>query len=1062
MLNRIIAFSLRNRLFVVVSALLVAGYGTFTAFRMPIDVLPDLNRPTVTVLAEAHDMVPEDIERLVTFPLERMLNGATDVMRVRSASGMGLSMIFVEFDWGTDIYRNRQIVQEKLQLARSRLPPDVEPQMAPISSIMGQIQLIGIQSKTGETHVDEIRTLADYDMKYRLMSIPGVAKVVSAGGAPRQLQVITDVEKLRSFDVTVEEVAETVRRANLNVSGGFLNIGHKAPMITVTGLLTSGDELADAVVRPDPLRPVRIKDVARVEFGPAAIRTGSAGINGADGVIMAVFKQPDTDTVKITNRINEELALLQKGLPEDLVILNDLFQQAEFIHRAVDNVMEAVWLGGLLVICILFLFLKSKRSALVTLTAIPLSVSVSALVFSAFGLSINTMTLGGLAVAIGALVDDAIVDVENVCRRLRENSRCCPGFRPLLVIFRASSEVRRPILIGTFLVMVVYVPLFFLSGLEGRLFTPIGIAYITSIAASLLVSLTLTPVLCYFFFANSRGLMDQKDSWMLEAMKAAVARMIGFSLHRPLMIMGLLSALVVGGGFVLFNQGTQFLPAFNEGVAQINLFLPPETGLDTSSRFGQRLGRALTRIEGVKHVGRRTGRAEGDEHVHGVNFSHTVVNYDPASNRSRQEIISDIRRMLSEEFPGVITEVDQPLAHLLSHMLSGVKAQVAVKIFGPDLDVLRRVAKEVEDAVRPIPGVVDLYTEPQVLIDHIVVEPRREILARYGLDVEDVAEVVELALEGERLSIMQKGQFTFPIIMRLEEKDRANLDSIRNLYLETADGARVRMSAVAEVRLSKTPNNINRENVSRRIAVQHNVDGRSLGEVVADVQEALKPVIGRLSQSPGYSVRIGGQFEAQQEATRMIVIVGILSLVIMFFVLYLHFKSVNLCLQVLASIPMAFIGAVAFITVTNQAVSVATLVGLISLAGIASRNAILLIDHYLHLMRIEKEPFGMAMIIRAGQERMVPVVMTALTSGIALVPLALAADQPGREILYPVATVIIGGLISSTLLDFLVRPALFWSFGAREAERIVDLPMREDQTTRDMEAEYGTSEHDSR
>jgi len=1058
MINRILAFSLKNRLFILVAALLVSGYGAFVAVRMPIDVLPDLNRPTVVVMAEAHAMVPEDVERLVTFPLEQMLNGATDVMRVRSGSGMGLAMLFVEFDWGTDVYRNRQIVQEKLQLARAKLPPGVEPVMAPIASLMGQIQLIGVQSKNGKTDPDELRALADYHIRYRLLSVTGVAKVVAAGGSPRQLQAIVDADKLRAYDVTLEEVADAIQKANVNVSGGFLTLGPKAPVITVKGFVVTRDELSDAVVRPDPVRPVRVRDVARVDFGPAAIRTGEAGINGEPGIILAVSKQLDTDTVDLTNRINQELEAIQAGLPEDIVLIPGLFQQADFIHRAIDNVLAAVRDGSILVVIVLLLFLLNFRTTLITLTAIPLSIAVTALVFAAFGLSINTMTLGGIAVAIGALVDDAIVGVENVYRRLRENAQRSDRRHPLLVIFRASSEVRRPILIGTLLVIVVYLPLFYLSGLEGRLFTPIGVAYITSVLASLLVSLTVTPVLSYFFLTRTPRLEARKDSWLVRHLKRGVSGMIRLSLAHPLWILGLLTSFVVGAIVVLANQGTQFLPPFNEGVAQINLFLPPETGLETSDRFGRRLGKLLTEVEGVRYVGRRTGRAEGDEHVHAVNYSHTVVAFDPSAKKSREEIVDAIRERLAAEFPGVTTEVSQPLAHLLAHLLSGVKAQVAITIFGPDLEVLRGLAAEVEAAVRPIPGVVDLYTEPQVLIDQVAVEPRREALARFGLNVHDVAEVVELALEGEKLSLMQRDQFLFPMVIRLEEKDRRNLDSLRNLVLRTADGRRLRLSDVARVRVVKTPNNINRENVSRRIAVQHNVAGRSLGEVVADIRKVLAPIEAHMAETPGYSVRIGGQYEAQQEATRMIVLFSVLSGLIMFLILYMHFRSINLSLQVLVSVPMAFIGAVAFIAVSGDAVSVASLVGLIALGGIASRNAILLIDHYLHLMREEGEAFGIEMMVRAGKERMVPVLMTALTSGIALVPLAVAADQPGRELLYPVATVIISGLVSSTLLDFLVRPALFWTFGRREAERLTARPAAPDRATQEMEREFEVAE----
>jgi len=1053
MINAIIAFSLRNRLIVLSATLLVAIYGTYTALRMPIDVLPDLNRPTVIVMAESHAMVPEDIERRVTLPLEQVLGGATGVTRVRSGSGMGLAMVYVEFDWGADIYRCRQIVQEKLQLARAKLPPEVEPYLAPISSIMGNIQMIGVQSKSGATHPDEIRVLADYHIKYRLMSIPGVAKVVTAGGAPRQLQAIVDSEKLRAYGVTLEAVAEAIESANLNISGGFLGIGHKAPVITVTGFLETSEELAAAVVKPDPVRPIRLGDVAMVDFGPAAIRTGEAGINGEPGIILAVFKQLDTDTVELTDRINAELRTIQAGLPEDLVILENVFQQAAFIHRAIDNVLGAVRDGSILVVLVLFLFLMKMRTTLITLSAIPISIAITALVFSAFELSINTMTLGGIAVAIGALVDDAIVGVENVFRRLRENATRGKPTGTLLVVFRASSEVRRPILIGTLLVIVVYLPLFYLGGLEGRLFTPVGMAYVTSVLASLFVSLTLTPVLCYLLLGrNART--EQRHTWVIDKLKVFVGRGIRFSLARPRAILGLLASAVIGAVVVLSAQGTQFLPPFNEGTAQINLFLPPETGLETSDAFGRRLGRLLVGIEGVEYVTRRTGRAEGDEHVHGVNFSHTVVAFDEDSELTREEIVDSIRGELAREFPGVTTEVSQPLAHLLAHLLSGVKAEVAIKVFGPDLDVLRSVARRVEEAIQPIPGVVDLYMEPQVLVDQIVVEPRRDALARYGLSVLDVAETVELALEGEKLSELLIGQAIFPVVIRLEEEDRQNLDSIANLALSTPDGRRLRLADVADVKVTKTPNNIDRENVSRRIAVQHNVSGRALGDVVADIDRALEPIRSELEQTPGYSIRIGGQYRAQQEAARLIMIFSGLALVIMFLVLYLHFRSANLSLQVLVSVPMAFIGAVAYLAVSGDAVSVATLVGLIALGGIASRNAILLIDHYLHLMREEGEAFDERMIVRAGQERMVPVLMTALTSGIALVPLALSPDTPGREILYPVATIIISGLISSTLLDFLVRPALFWTFGREAAERALTRPASPDHASQRFIEEF--------
>lgn len=1054
MLNWIISFALKNRALVLTSALLVAGYGIYQALHTPIDVLPDMNRPRVTIMTEAHALVPEDIERLVSRPIEQVMNGATGVTQVRSGSGLGMSVVQIDFEWGTNIYTNRQIVQEKLQLAQAKLPTGVEVQMAPISSIMGQVQLIGIQSKSGNTDATKLRALVDQQVKPRLLSVAGVAQIVSIGGAPRQLQINVDADKLRIFNVTLAEVAEAVKGANANASGGFMNIGAEGPIITYTGRIAAESELAHAVVKPDPVRPVRIEDVAKVEFGPAAIRTGEAGVNAKPGVIMVIFKQPGTDTVELTQRVNKELADLQSTVPTDVIIIDNVFQQSAFITRAVNNVVDAVRDGGILVVIILFIFLLNFRTTLITLTAIPLSIAITAIVFAAFNLSINTMTLGGLAVAIGALVDDAIVDVENVFRRLGQNSKLPHPRHPLWVIFKASSEVRNPILIGTLLVVVVYLPLFFLTGMEGRLFTPIGIAYIVSTLASLVVSLTVTPVLCYYLLGTKKQKGHGADNWMVRQLKRVAGSAIRFSMAYPAQILGTLMAMVIIGMVILFTRGSQFLPSFNEGTAQVNLILPPNTSLDTSDAYGKRMDLLLKDIKGISNFGRRTGRAEGDEHAEGVNATETIVSFDPKSERSREEVVNEIRTKLAEEFPGVASEVEQPLAHMLSHLLSGVNAQVAIKIYGPDLDVLRSTAKEIEAAIKPIPGVKDLFAEQQEMIDQIEIKPKREQLARAGLISKDVGETIELAGGGEALTNVTINQLSYPVIVRLDAKDRQNLDNLRNLYVRAQGGGLILLSDIADVRLAKTPNTINRENVSRRMVVQHNVAGRSLGEVVGDVEKALKPIRERLSAMPGYSVRISGQFEAQAQATRLIGILSIVSLVMMFMILFMHFKSVNLSIQVLMSIPMAFVGAVAYIVISRQTMSVATLVGLISLGGIAARNAILLIDHYLHLLREENEKFTKEMIVRGGQERMVPVLMTALCSGIALVPLALSPDEPGREILYPVATVLIGGLISSTLMNFLVTPGLFWAMGGKEAERLAIEPQHQDKAGKEMAEDF--------
>lgn len=1038
MLNRIIAAALQNRVIVLAAAFIVGGYGLWSASKMPIDVLPDLNRPIVTIMTEAPGMVPEDVELLVTWPIEQVMNGATGVYRVRSVSGTGLSVVYVEFDWGTDIYRDRQIVSEKLQLATPNLPRGVQPFMAPISSIMGQIQLIGFQSQSGETDPTELRRVIDRDIKPRILALSGIAQIVTIGGQPTELQVVVDTDKLRTFDVTLEEVEEAVAKANINVAGGYLNIGAKGPLVTVPGLIDNAEELTKAVVRPDPIRPVRVDDVATVAFGPAAIRTGNAGVNGKPGVIMVISKQPGVDTVDLTDRVNEELKKVQSDLPEDVVIIDNLFQQAAFIHRAIENVFDAVRDGGILVVIILFMFLLNVRTTLITLTAIPLSVACAALVFQAFGLTINTMTLGGLAVAIGTLVDDAIVDVENVFRRLHENSQLEHPKPILWVIFKASSEIRKPVMYGTLLVTVVYLPLFFLSGIEGRLFAPIGLAYIISVFASLGVALTVTPVACYYLLGMQKARQQEYGGWLVRHLKRGVERMIRLSMAYPMHVLGVVLGIAVGCGLLFATRGSAFLPDFNEGSFQVNLVLEPDTSLDTSDAYGRRLEKLLTTIDGIEHVGRRTGRAAGDEHAMPVSVTEAIITVDPDSDRSRDELLKDIRDRLEDEFPGVVHATEQPLKHLMDALLSGVTASVAIKISGENLEVLRETAKEVESAVKLIPGVRDLYVEPQVLIDQVEVKPKREALAVRGLSIADLAETVNLAMGSEEVSRMQVGRISYPIVVRLEEEDRSNLAKLENLYLRKADGELALLSDVADVGVSKTPNNINRENVERRVVVQHNVEGRPLSEVVADLERVLEPIRDKLAELPGsYSVRISGQFEAQEKASRLIMLLTIVSLAGMLLILYMHFRSTTLAILVLASRPIAFIGAVTFVVLSDQVISIATLVGMIALLGVSARNAILLVDHYLHLMKEDRIPFGRDLIIRAGQERMVPILMTALTSGIGLVPLALGPGQPGREILYPVATVIIGGLISSTLLDFLVTPGLFWLFGRKESERLV-------------------------
>jgi len=1032
MIKKIIAFSLNNRQFALIFAAALLIWGAYLAVNMPIDVLPDLNKPTVTIMTEAEAMVPEDVELLITTPLEQVLNGATGVTRVRSQSGLGLSAIKVEFDWNTDIYRNRQIVAEKLALVKSRLPDGVEPQMAPISSIMGQVQLIGLSSKEGKTSVQKLREIAEFQIQYDLMTVPGVSKVIIAGGTQKQLQVIIDPDKLVAYDVTVQDVAQAIEASNMNSSGGFISMGSRAPVVTVTGRLEEYSELEDAVVSIDAARPVRIKDIGEVKFGPSLITIGESGVNGKSGVIMVIMKQPGYDTTKLSENIGHKVESIKASLGEDVEVSPQLFRQADFIERAVNNVIGAVRDGGIMVVLILFVFLMNWRTTVVTLATIPLSLAVIAVIFAAIDMSINTMTLGGLAVAVGALVDDAIVDVENSFRRLRQNSLLpIAERRPIyIVIFEAFSEVIKPIMIGTALVLAGFIPLFFLDGLEGKLFIPIGLTYILGVVCSLLVSMTITPALCYYLL-DPEKIGDVKEPVLVVKLKAWAGQLITFSMDnakKVLISLSVITTLCIG---LLFTSGTQFLPEFNEGVAQINLILPPDTSLEMSDSYGRSLEQMLMKIEGVSYVARRTGRAAGDEHAMGTNTSEAIVNFDPDADLSREEIIGEIRDAIDVRFPGVAYAVDQPLAHMISSMLSGIKAQVAVKIYGPELQELRSIAKEVEKLLKPLPGVKDLMVEQQVLMPNVEIVPNRESLARYGLTVEDVAETIELAMGNEEISRLIKGRYSYPVVMLFSEEGRSNIEKVQNFYLRGNEGELIKLKEVADVRQSLTTSSINHENVSRTIAVQHNVAGLSLGEVVASVQDALAPLKKELSAKGNYYFKIGGQYEAQQSATRRMMIFSILTVVAMVATLYMHFKSFNLAFQVLCSIPAALIGAVLYIKLTGQTVSIATLVGLIALGGIAARNAILLLDHYIDLLKDEGYEFGKEMIVKAGQERMLPVLMTALTSGIGLIPLVLSSGEPGKEILYPIATVIIGGLISSTFLDFVFRPAAFYLFGQK-------------------------------
>lgn len=1058
MLNAIIRFSLRYRLLTIAIASVVLVYGGYVLYHLPIDVFPDLDRPRVTVMTEAPGLAPEDVERFVTRPLETALNGATGVQAVRSSSGIGLSAVQVEFAWGSDIYVDRQIVAEKIALAAEEMH-GFRPQMGPISSIMGQIMIIGMWSDGGKTDPMEVRTLADWVVRQRLLTIPRVAQVITMGGGRKQYQVLVNPNSLRSYGVTLEDVEKAMAESNSDATGGYLNRGAREFLVRSIGRLQSVEDIEHVVVKADSERPVLLEQVARIVEAPQ-VQRGDSALDGSPAVMLTITKQPGADTRLLTEQIAKELEDLKKSLPPDIRLNPQVYQQKAFIELGVTNVIHALRDGSILVVVILFLFLLNFRTTFITLTAIPLSIVVTGLVFMSMGMSINTMTLGGLAVAIGELVDDAIVGVENVFRRLRENRQSADPKHALRVVYDASSEVRNSIVFSTILVVLVFVPLFALGGMEGRLFTPLGIAYIVSILASLLVSLTVTPVLAYWLLPHARVMGHEKDSFVLRGLKWLCGYAIRLSIRRPWPILGGVAAAVVLCVFIVSRLGRDFLPAFNEGTVQVNVVLPPGDSLETSNHIAGMVEDRLKNIRGVVSFGRRTGRAELDEHAEGVNMSEIIVTFDSSLGRSRDEIMADIREELTQ-VPGAVIAAEQPLQHVIAQMLSGVKAQIGIKLYGDSLDVLRAKASEIKETIETVPGVKDLMVEPQIEIPQTRINLDRKALASYGLNAGYVNELVETAMNGRVVSELVLGERKFDLVVRLDDSFRNDPQQLPRMTLQTPRGGEIPLSAVAEVVDSSGPNTINRENVRRRIIVQCNTAGRDLGGVVADIQKRLRPIEDSLHTLPGnYSIQYSGQFESQQSATRTIGILSIVSIVCMLLALYTLFHSFNLSFQVLAALPMAAIGAVAALVITRQSLTVASMVGFISLAGIASRNGILLIAHYLHLVRHEGEHFTPAMIERAGKERLAPMLMTALCAGIALIPLALAAGQPGKEILYPVATVILGGLISSTLLDFFVRPALFWTFGRKAALRAMKHHTREpDLTEPDTQLHAASAAH---
>lgn len=1035
MFNWIIGFSLKHRIFILMTTILVTVYGAVVLRDLPVDVFPDLNKPTVTILSEAHGLAPEEVETLVTLPIETAMNGAPGVTRVRSASSIGFSIVWIEFGYNADIYKARQIVSERMQQVTAQMPSDVLSTMGPISSIMGEIMLLGVTTDSDKVSQMELRSIADWDIRQRLLAIEGVSQVTVIGGEQKQYQALIDPARLITHDVSLDEVREAIMNSNVNSTGGFVLEPYQEHLIRNLGRINNIQELENSVIpkKIDHESPaLTLKQVAEVQIGGPLAKRGDASVNAQTGVILSVQKQPGADTISLTKTIGEELDIIRRGLPEGVIIHDDLFRQSIFIDNAIENVIEAIRDGSVIVAIVLFLFLLNFRTTFITLTAIPLSFFITAIVFQWMGMSINTMTLGGLAVAIGELVDDAIVGVENVYRRLKENKQKEKPDSVFNVVFKGTGEIRNAIVFATIINVLVFIPLFAMGGIEGKIFLPLAMAYLVAIAASLLVSLTVTPVFSYYMLPSLKRLSSGKDGWLVRNLKAGGGAILQKLIPHTVPVLVVVTIAFGASVYVGSHFGREFLPEFNEGSMTISLVAAPGTSLEESNRIGNIAENMLLDIPEVTKTGRRTGRGELDEHAMGVNSSEIEVELEDLG-RSREDILHDIRERLNT-LPGMVINIGQPISHRIDHMISGVRAQIAIKLFGDDLGVLRSKAEEIRQVMAGVDGIVDLQVEPQVLMSQVHVRLDRDKAVQYGVMVGEVAEYAEMALKGNQVTEVIDGRRIYPVVMRLSDAVRDDHHAIGNIPVNTLRGSTIPLHTVAEIHEAKGPNIVNRENVSRRIVIQANVAQRDLVSTVNEVRDRIAE---NVELPTGYFITYGGQFESQESASRTIALLSLLSIVAMFIVLYSHFNSVNLALQVMIVIPLAFIGAVVGIALSNPVFSIACMIGFVTLIGTAVRNGIMMISHYLNLMKCEGENFDLKMLVRGTQERLVPVLMTAITAVLALTPLVIVADEPGREILHPVAVVIFSGLFTSTLLNLIVTPLLFWRFSEKTVRKLV-------------------------
>ncbi|SNB44766.1 efflux RND transporter permease subunit [Geobacter sp. DSM 9736] len=1024
MLDKIIRLALENRLIVVIASLLILIAGTYVTVKMPVDVLPDLTAPTVTILTEAKGMAPEEVETLITYPIESNLNGATGVRRVRSASTPGLSTVWVEFTWGTDIYRARQVVNEKLQLVGGTLPAGTLPMLAPISSIMGEIMYIAV---TGDRHdLKALKETADFVVRKRLMAVAGVSQVVTIGGESKQYVVETDPQKLAAFGVSVNEVLASVKGSNENFAAGVMKERGQDYLIRGVGRVQSPADLENSVVATRNGIPIMVRDVAEVKIG-SAFRVGDSSVNLKPAILIAIQKHPDANTLELTRRLETKLEELKKTLPAGMTIDTNIFRQSNFIELALKNIQRVLIEGAGLVIVILFLFLGNLRTTLISITAMPLSLIFAIFALRIFDISINTMTLGGMAIAIGVIVDDAIIDVENVFRRLKENAHRPPEERhpALEVIFDASKEIRSSIVNATLIILLVFIPLFFLSGIEGRLLKPLGISYMVSIGASLLVALTVTPAMCSYLLPRAKFMAEEGDGPVMRWLQRVYQPMLELSVRRPMLVIAGSAAAFLLAMIPLSQTGRSFLPGFNEGSLTVLVATAPGTSLEKSAEVAGRVEKILLDHPNIAKTARKTGRGELDEHGKYPNASEIEATLD-MKGRKLPDVLAELRKSVGT-IPGIIVTFGQPISHRIDHMLSGTMANLAIKVYGPELFRNRAIAEEIKAQMEGVPGIADLSVEQQADISQVRITPRRSELAKYNLTVGSVAEAVETAMAGKTVSRTLEGDRGFDIVVRFPEVARQEIGAIGQVLVDTPTGVKVPLSAVAEVVSAKGPNSISRENVQRKIVVQANVAGRDLRSVFDDVKERIDR---NVKLPAGYFVEYGGQFESEAQATRTIGLLSIASLLFIVVILYAEFRSFRTAFLVMVNLPLAFIGGIIAVYLTSKVISVASLVGFITLFGIATRNGILLVSHYQHLMEHEGKELWEA-VVQGSKERLRPVVMTALAAGLALVPFAIAADKPGNEILSPLAVVILGGLASSTLLNMIVLPSLYLRFGRR-------------------------------